>query len=548
MDIQQASSLINISKLKPKQEKIIKKLTQKKKNIMAILPTGFGKSATYIISHLILGKNSVVISPLISLMEDQTNKLASFNIDYICFNSFSNQQVNNKKINLMINNKKKYIMFFSPESFIVRGDLIKKLIIKDDLSFFTIDESHCLSSWKSFRNSYKDLNVIQKWTNNKKIPILCLTATATNNTIQEMMENLNIKKALLIKSSFYKPNLEISVLCKNNMDTDINKINLFIKENKNKTIIYCKTRKDTEKISYKLKCKQFKVDYYHANLSSQKRKSIQEYFTSDKLDIIVATVAFGMGIDIPNVNLIIHYGISKDVEAYYQEIGRGGRNGTQVKCILFWNTKDFCLNNIFNNNFNNVPYSNPSENKINIEIQKEKCILDYKSKKIKEYVYSNDCRQQFICKYFGEDIDPCNMCDNCLYLKKINTIPIYSTFLILFLMYKLEKRQSKYKLIDILIGNDNHYNKIIGFKSFKYIQKQSLGLEINNLIKNELIRELNIRTSNNKTLIVLGLTENGKEWLKKNYIKIEKSSRIIANFINSKYNNLVFHNILKYFK
>ena len=518
MKIEEATKKLGLKQLKPKQEKIIKKIV-KGKNVISILPTGYGKSACYIISYLMLNKTVVVISPLISLMEDQGRKLKSYGINHLCFNSLNSKDEEfMNKMKQIKKGKETAVLLFSPESFLKQENIIKHLIVKDRLSFITLDESHCLSNWKSFRGSYKELGIIQKWIKNKKIPMLCMTATSTDNMVRELMKILGMDIASLVKESFYKSNLNIFSIHKARIDSDISRMKMYINANKNgcKTIVYCKTRKETETISYKLNKSGILSKHYHANIPPSLRLSVQDEFTNGDLNVIVSTIAFGMGIDIPNINLVIHYGISTDIESYYQEIGRGGRNGQETVCLLMWGQKDFYLNDNFNRN------SNRNMNELAIQ--------DKKSDSIKSFVYTRGCRQQFICKYFGEDIDICKKCDNCIKEKKINTLPIISTYLIISTIYKNNIKPTKRSLSNQL-------------KSIPYNELDTL-LKI--LIEKNMLRKINIRTKQGNAQEVFSVSCDGDQWFKRNSLSIQKSLKVISKLVNNKKDSFHMNSMLQY--
>tara|TARA_B110000037_G_scaffold220390_1_gene288186 strand:- start:1302 stop:3335 length:2034 start_codon:yes stop_codon:yes gene_type:complete len=397
---------LGIKKLKPKQKEIIN-LILKKKDIVGILPTGYGKSICYILPYLLKPKNVIVISPLISLMKDQYDKLKSKNIPTLIFNSsFSklrDTSAGQSKYSAILKGKKSYLMYFSPESFMKNSFLFNELVKLDLVSLIAIDECHCVSSWAEFRSDYKELHIISevKKKYNKKISTLALTATATIDTRYKILDILKLDKPYLVKESSYKDNLELFVKKKEGIKYDPDNIYRIINENgsKKKCIIYCKTKSDCEKLSEKLKNKGILCDYYHAGLNIAVRNDIQNNFKLNNINVITATIAFGMGIDIPDIHLIIHYGISKNIESYYQEIGRGGRDGKKVKCYVFWGLRDFITNKYFISKIENNEFK-----------KSEYCKLN----ELNNYINCNYCRMKFICKYFDDRIDDCKKCDNCL--------------------------------------------------------------------------------------------------------------------------------------
>jgi len=410
VNIKSYLKLLGISKLKPKQKEIIN-LILKKKDIIGILPTGYGKSLCYILPFMIKNKNVIVISPLISLMKDQHDKLKSKNIETIVFNSTFSRLRDTKegrqKLDDIYNKRKKFLMYFSPESFIRNQFLFEELIKLNLISLVAIDECHCVNSWSEFRSDYKNLNIIKKLREQlkSKFSLLSLTATATIQTQKKIKQILELDNPELVKVSSYKSNLELFVREKSNEYID--EIYTLIMSNgkKNKCIIYCKTKADTEHISSKLKDLGLSSDFYHAGLPSESRDKIQNDFKSNKINVIAATIAFGMGIDIPDIHLIIHYGISKNIESYYQEVGRGGRDGKQVKCYVFWSSKDLWTNRYFIKQIENEEFRKQENIKVN---------------HLDKYIHTRQCRMKYICKYFGDNLltkkklDECGKCDNCL--------------------------------------------------------------------------------------------------------------------------------------
>ena len=406
INIKKHLKVLGIKKLKPKQKEIIN-LILKKRDIVGILPTGYGKSICYILPFLLKPKNVIVISPLISLMKDQYDKLQSKNIPTIVFNSsFSKLRdtiEGQRKYSAILRGEEKYLMYFSPESFIRNSYLFNELVKLNLVSLIAIDECHCVSSWAEFRSDYKELYSINetKKKYNRKISTLALTATATINTRCKIIQILQLDTPILVKESSYKKNLELFVRNKDGIKYDPDTIHSIIEHNgsKKKCIIYCKTKADCEKLVIRLKDKGIACDYYHAGRDTSTRDKVQSNFKSNKINVITATIAFGMGIDIPDIHLIIHYGISKNIESYYQEIGRGGRDGEQVKCYVFWGPRDFITNKFFIKNIEDNEFKRNEYSKLN-ELQK--------------YINYHSCRMKFICQYFDDKIEDCKKCDNCL--------------------------------------------------------------------------------------------------------------------------------------
>jgi RecQ family ATP-dependent DNA helicase len=385
--------------LKDLQYEIIKNIIDGN-DVVSLLPTSYGKSICYQMPYLITKKNVIVISPLISLMEDQTRELNNKNIPSICLNS-SNKQKAQDIDELYKGNAK--IIYTTPEYLANNSDFIENLAFVNKLALVAIYECHCISSWgHSFRSEYKNLSIIKELA--PDVPVLALTATATEKVIQDVIKNLDLDNPKIIKHSVDRPNLylEINYFYKKvEIDITINKISQLIKENTDgKVLIYCKTVTDTDKVAEKLNKLGFDCESYHAQKKPKERTEIQKKYTEGDLDIIVSTIAFGMGINIPNIRLMIHYNCSNDVESYMQEIGRAGRDGKKSKCIMFGSKADFLLNEKFLEVIKNK------------EIKKNK-VLDIKY--LEKYANTSECRRKCLLKYFEENMtNDCGNCDNCI--------------------------------------------------------------------------------------------------------------------------------------
>ena len=364
-------------------------------DVVSLLPTSYGKSICYQMPYLITKKNVIVVSPLISLMEDQTRELNNKNINSICLNSTNKQKA--KDIGDIYRGDAK-IIYTTPEYLINNSELIDKLAYLDKLALVAIDECHCVSAWgHSFRSDYKKLNIVKDLA--PDVPVLALTATATNKVINDVIKNLDLDDPKIIRHSVDRPNLYLEVHHRTSTVIKDDIIPL-IKNNKDgKVLIYCKTVSDTDKVTEALKKCDFNCEAYHAQKKSKERTEIQKRYTGDELDIIVSTIAFGMGINIPNIRLMIHYNCSNDVESYLQEIGRAGRDGKLSKCYMFYNGQDFILNSLFLDDIKDKTIKKNKEMDINF---------------LKKYVSTTECRRHCILKYFGEDKNDCQNCDNCL--------------------------------------------------------------------------------------------------------------------------------------
>ena len=384
---------------RPSQFKIIYNVI-KQKDVCAVLPTGYGKSLCFQLPALYLKEPTIVISPLIALMLDQQKSLEAKGITSCVYNS----TVKNKKEleNEIIEGKFK-IIYITPESVKKCGWLLQKLHENVGISLFAIDEAHCISSFGfDFRSSYRELGKLREIC--EGIPILAVTATATNKVINDIQTSMKMKDSETIISSFDRPNLEINVESKdsNTIKDIINMIN----STDGSVIIYCVTKKDTEQLCTELKTKNINCNIYHAGLKTKDRERIQLEFMNDEIKCVIATLAFGMGIDKSNVRIVIHYGCPKNIESYYQEIGRAGRDGKESKCYLYYNQKDFVIQQRLIDLISDQSYKLVRLNLLQIMMN---------------FVNTRGCRKKYLLEYFGDYSikDKCNKCDNCFSTKKI---------------------------------------------------------------------------------------------------------------------------------
>lgn len=365
------------------------------RNCLVIMPTGAGKSICYQIPALQFSGITIVVSPLISLMKDQVDTLNKKNISAIYINStLSHNEYFQIQKNILSNKYK--IIYISPERLEIRNfiEFLKNI----QISLIVIDEAHCVSGWgHNFRKSY--LNISKAILNLNSHPIVAaFTATATEYIKQDIIKILNLKDPYIFTSSFDRQNLSFNILSPSSKKNFI--INYLNNHKKNSGIIYCLTRKEVDNIYYYLKSFCFNASRYHGGLSEKERNNNQNSFIIDKNPIMIATNAFGMGIDKPNIRYVIHNNMPKDLECYYQEAGRAGRDNLQSECFLLFSKKDIVLNNYLikkNSNFSN-PYTE--------YIRLNKMI---------EYCTTSKCLRKYILEYFGEQpkFTKCNNCSNC---------------------------------------------------------------------------------------------------------------------------------------
>ena len=386
---------------KGEQEAIIQHLIDGN-SAFVLMPTGGGKSLCYQLPALLMEGTAIVISPLIALMKNQVDAIRGFvdnkeGIAHFLNSSLNKSQIQEVRDNLL--NGVTKLLYVAPESLTKEENI--QLLQKIKISFYAVDEAHCISEWgHDFRPEYRKIHPIVNEIG--KAPIIALTATATPKVQQDIQKNLGMSNAKVFKSSFNRENLYYEVRPKVNTEREIIK---FIKNNSGKSgIIYCLSRKKVEELAELLNVNGIKALPYHAGLDAATRAQNQDKFLMEEVDVIVATIAFGMGIDKPDVRYVIHYNIPKSLEGYYQETGRAGRDGGEGQCIAFYSYKDI-------QKLEKFMQSKPLAEQ---EIGKQ-LINDTVA-----YAESNVCRRKSLLNYFGEAYlpDGCGNCDNCLYPKK----------------------------------------------------------------------------------------------------------------------------------
>lgn len=415
---------------KPHQYQIIDNILDVK-DVIAIMPTGYGKSLCFQMPPLITKELAIVISPLIALMVDQQMILDNLGINSCCYNS--NLSVKQRReVESGLVEGKYQIMYITPESLSKSYELIDKIYENVGICMVAIDEAHCLSSYGyDFRPAYREIIKIR--TILKGVPILAVTATATDKVSQDIVDVMDMKNGELIKTSFDRPNLKINVklYSHNTMDEIID----IIRDANGSTIVYCLTIADTEKMAEMLVEAGIPTKSYHGSLSKNERTQTQEDFMNGVYDCIAATIAFGMGINKSNVRVVIHYGCPQNIDSYYQEIGRAGRDGKDSTCYLYYKQKDFIIQHKFIENIKDVKYR---------AVRKQ--LLQY----ISQYVGTTDCRRKIILQYFGQDtkINNCDNCDNCIsrdkkisVIKKIDEYKLFKLLNIVSMSY-IEKKAS----------------------------------------------------------------------------------------------------------
>lgn len=444
-NIQQAKSLLKnvfgYENFRPLQQEIIE-CVLKKQDATVIMPTGGGKSLCYQVPALIFPGLTIVISPLISLMTDQVNQMTKIGVAAACLNSSLEfdqyQMITNEVLHGDIK-----ILYLAPETLLKDNTINILSQVKIDL--FAVDEAHCVSEWgHDFRPEYRQIAKLRKKLGS---PVcLGLTATATQRVRKDISKTLKLINSKQFIASFDRKNLYLEIIDKTDVDTQILD---FLQDHHNQSgIVYCFSRKKVEQVNELLKKNGYSVLPYHAGLESKERNRNQELFIRDEVQIIVATIAFGMGIDKPNVRFVIHADLPKNMESYYQEIGRAGRDGQRSECLLLFSAGD-------SGKIQHFIREKPD--------QKERQLAHEQLDQLVAYANTHKCRRGVLLKYFNENHSRqnCNMCDNCINPKQQQDLSIEAQKY-LSCIYRTEQRFGANYIIDILLGSRN--KRILEYK------------------------------------------------------------------------------------
>lgn len=479
---------------KGNQEEVIKNVL-KGNDTFVLMPTGGGKSLCYQLPSLMLPGTAIIISPLIALMKNQVDAMRNFSEDdsiaHFLNSSLTKAAVTKVKEDMLSGKTK--LLYVAPESLTKEENI--KFLKQVEISFYAVDEAHCISEWgHDFRPEYRRIRPIIEEIGNK--PLIALTATATPKVQSDIQKSLGMTDSMVFKSSFNRPNLYYEVRAKNQATKQIIKI---LKENVGKSaIIYCLSRKKVEELAENLIVNGIKARPYHAGMDASSRAGNQDAFLMEETDVIVATIAFGMGIDKPDVRLVIHYDIPKSLEGYYQETGRAGRDGGEGKCITFYSYKDIQKLEKF---MQGKPIA---EQEIGRQL-----LLETVS-----YAESSICRRKILLHYFGEKYseDSCDTCDNCINPKEQSEGKQYIQLMIKVIL-ELKERFKADHIVPFLVGNAN-----TAIKSYKHHEHKLFGAgkEKEEKYWNAVVRQLLVAGFLIKEIEnygILKVSETGKAYL-----------------------------------
>ena len=482
------------------QKPIIKNIIDNN-DTFVLMPTGGGKSLCFQLPALIKKGTAIVISPLIALMKNQVDLIRNManddSVAHVLNSSLSKLEVQNVRTDVL--NEKTKLLYVAPESLAKIENI--NFLKQTNLSFLAIDEAHCISEWgHDFRPDYRNIRSIFEKIKSK-IPIIAVTATATLKVQDDVLKNLEMKNSKIFKASFNRPNLFYEVRQK---DENINlEIVKYAKFNQGKSgIIYCLSRKKVEELTEILTINDIKAISYHAGLDSKTRMNNQDLFISENCDIVVATIAFGMGIDKPDVRFVIHYDIPKSIESYYQETGRAGRDGGEGHCLTFYCKEDI----------------KKLEKFLSVKPIMEREVGLDQLDDVMSYAETSISRRQFILNYFGEDYDPyvgegCDKDDNYLNLNNKTD----ATFNFKFLIEVIRKTNEKFKAADIIKSIVGEKSALIVANKADKIDSFGKGNKFNKEYWKELITQASVNGFLEKKSDSIGV------------LKITKKCKIISN-------------------
>ena len=489
------------------QEKIILNILAGK-NTFVIMPTGAGKSLCYQLPAIVKEGTAIVISPLIALMKNQVDQMVSVGVNAKFLNStLSKAEI--VKVKKEITSGEVKLLYVAPESLTKEENIV--FFRNANIAFVAIDEVHCISEWgHDFRPEYRRIKAIVSQIGD--VPIMALTATATPKVQLDVMKNLNMEGANLFKSSFNRSNLYYEVKPKQQAKKLLIQ---FVKGHKGKSgIVYCLSRKKVEEIAQLLKVNGVNAAPYHAGMEPSQRIAHQDGFLNEDIEVIVATIAFGMGIDKPDVRFVVHYDVPKSIEGYYQETGRAGRDGLEGKCLLLYSYNDILKLEKFN------------KDKPVTERENSKLLLE----EMASYAESSVCRRTQLLHYFGEEYkqDNCGMCDNCLHPKEQFEGAEYLKMVINAVKQTQERFEINH-LVNFITGKKNQ-----NIKSYGHDQLSGFGTGVEEseffwkaVLRQALFNELLLKDIDNPGLFKV--STKGFDYLHKSYsIKISRDHEFVT--------------------
>ncbi len=487
---------------KGEQEKIIKSILSGK-DTFVIMPTGGGKSLCYQLPALVSEGVAIIVSPLIALMKNQVDLIRGYSSrDQVAhFLNSTLSRVQQKKVKDDLTNGHTKLLYVAPETLTKKENI--SFFSDIPISFIAVDEAHCISEWgHDFRPEYRKLrDMIDEISPN--LPIIALTATATPKVQDDIVKNLGLREPNIFIASFNRPNLYYEIVPKGKKEQVLRNMVRFINTMKGKSgIIYTLNRKTTEELASTLQANGIRAVAYHAGLDSAVRAQRQDMFLMEQVDVIVATIAFGMGIDKPDVRFVIHYNIPKSLENYYQETGRAGRDGLEGKCILYYSYKDV-------QKLEHLMRDKPlSEREMGAQLISETVA----------YTESSVCRRKLLLHYFGEEfkVENCGSCDNCLNPKEKLEVKD-SSKIVLDTIAELDERFNIDYVVNVILGRPNPQ-----ITTFRHDKLKSFGsglvMEMDANFWNSLIRQMMLEGLIRKDIEEYGLlkiTDKGRKFLKK---------------------------------
>lgn len=481
------------------QEKIITSVLNGD-DTFVIMPTGGGKSLCYQLPALMMPGTAIIISPLIALMKNQVDQIRAFShgtVAHFLNSSLSKTEITKVKHDVTEGSTK--MLYIAPET--LKKDETIDFLKSINISFVAVDEAHCISEWgHDFRPEYRRIKQMIKEI--KDVPMMALTATATPKVQQDIQKNLQMNDAIVYKSSFNRTNLYYEVRPKGKKADVMKDLVSYVKTKKGKSgVIYCLSRKKVEEIAEVLKANGVKALPYHAGLDAKTRAAHQDAFLMEDTDVIVATIAFGMGIDKPDVRFVIHYDVPKSIEGYYQETGRAGRDGIDGDCILYYNPADIDKLEKF---MKDKPVA-------------EREIGELLIFETQAFAETSACRRKFLLHYFGEEYDDkgCGkMCDNCRHPKKKEDAKAEAVMALQLIREINEKHVLKH-IVDVLTGNKTHEVTLNDHQKLSLFGK---GKAHDDNYWKSLIRVLLLQgfiTKNIENYGLLSISEKGEAFIKK---------------------------------